>query len=90
MKREALFCVSTRVSLKSSAWQGFRNFAAKKKCHQKFWVRKNFGSEKNFQKNFRSEKRIWSEKNCGSEKILILGSKILIQNSFLELIKFLV
>ena len=47
MKREALFCVSTRVSLKSSAWQGFRNFAAKKKCHQKFWVRKNFGSEEN-------------------------------------------
>ena len=60
-----LVFVATRLSLKCSAWQGYRNFASKKKFQQKFWVRKNFGSEKNFQKYFRSEKKLGLKKILG-------------------------
>ena len=79
--------IKTRVSLKCSAWKRFVNFALrriflkilgpKKMLCQKFFFKKQIGSEK-----------FWYTKKVLSEKILVrknFGSKF-----FLDPIKFLV
>ena len=54
------------LSLKCSAWNGFINFASKK-IQNKFWDRKNFGSEKNQGQTILGQK-FFFEKNYGSKK----------------------